>query len=186
MTPLMLACSGPGAMRVIQDNILYAQQQAMVVAAIAAASITLWFFRRRWKALPLLVITLLLIHPAWTISAIKGDCGFLKADATTFVTAAVSACVALQALAWAWQLLREKAPNHRLQLTGNGAFYVWCDVTWWRKACTALGLMILLVSIPMHLWWRYVALRDGQWFLVLTFAGIAMVLVAARYRRLRT
>ena len=69
MIDFVLACSGPGAMRAIQGNILYAQQHAMIVGALAVLSGVLWLFHRRFWALPLCAIALLVIHPAWTVSA---------------------------------------------------------------------------------------------------------------------
>ena len=118
MTPLILACSGPGAMRLIQDNILYAQQHAMVVGCLAVLSVTLWVFLRRFKALPICVLLLLLVHPAWTISAIRGDCGYFKAGAATLDTVVSTICVGLQTVAWLWPSLRRKA-SHQPQLTGD-------------------------------------------------------------------
>lgn len=109
MTPLILACSGPGAMRLIQDNILYAQQHALVVGAIAILSIMLWLVIRRWIVLPFCVALLLILHPAWTVSAISGDCGFFKAGAAMFVTVLAGVCLLLQGAAWIWPVLYRRA-----------------------------------------------------------------------------
>jgi hypothetical protein len=71
----LLACSGPGAAATIAGNIAFAQQQAVVVGGLTAASLLLWvpFNRRiRYPAVCLLVLS---FHPAWTMSATKGDCG---------------------------------------------------------------------------------------------------------------
>ena len=101
MTCFILACSGPGALQAIQDNILYAREHSILVGGIAVLSITFWFLTRRWTALPLYILCMLLVHPAWTVSAISGDCGFFKAAAATFVTlvAGASAGLVLSALA---------------------------------------------------------------------------------------
>ena len=105
----VLACSGPGAMRLIADNILYAQQHAAVVAGLAMLSIVLWLILGRFKAIPLCLGVLFVVHPAWTVSAIQGDCGHLKANAATFITAFASVCVAFQCMFWIWTVFRRHA-----------------------------------------------------------------------------
>ncbi len=85
-------------MRAIQDSILYAQQQATVVGALAVFSVLLWLLVRRFKALPICVLMVLIVHPVWTISAVTGDCGCFKANAATFVTAIAAVCVVLQCI----------------------------------------------------------------------------------------
>lgn len=73
----ILACSGPGAGQAIARNITIGYYFAATTGFI-----TIWLFRLRsrtgrdWPAY--LSALLLALHPAWTISAIRGDCGFAK------------------------------------------------------------------------------------------------------------
>jgi hypothetical protein len=62
-------------MATIARNIAFAQQQAMVVGILTAASLGLWVasgFRMRY---PAICVSLLSFHPAWMQSAVRGDCG---------------------------------------------------------------------------------------------------------------
>jgi hypothetical protein len=71
----ILACSGPGAAATIGRNIAFAEQQAIVVGGITALSLLLWLpfnLRIRYPAFCLLLLS---FHPAWSMSATKGDCG---------------------------------------------------------------------------------------------------------------
>jgi hypothetical protein len=71
----LLACSGPGAAAIIGRNIAFAQQQAAVVGGITAVSLLLWVpFNRRIRY-PAACLLLLSFHPAWSMSATKGDWG---------------------------------------------------------------------------------------------------------------
>ena len=76
----LVACSGPGAAATIGRNIAFAQQQAAVVGGITAVSLLLWVpFNRRMRD-PAACLLLLSFHPAWSMSATKGDCGYSMAD----------------------------------------------------------------------------------------------------------
>jgi len=70
-------------------------------------SLLLSFVSRRWEITAILVI-LVAIHPAWTISASSGDCGVLKSD-ISFVFSA-SACYALiwQVVGMVWSRMNSK------------------------------------------------------------------------------
>jgi hypothetical protein len=85
-------------MRAIEQSVAYAQYHAVIAALGAVASVVLWWSRRRsvHEVLALVAVLLLVLHPAWTVSAIQGDCGHLKRAAATGVTIAVAACVATQ------------------------------------------------------------------------------------------
>jgi hypothetical protein len=119
LIPHTIACSGPGAMRVIQENILYAREQALLVGALAVLSGGFWLLCRRIKALPILVTSLLLVHPAWTVSAVKGDCGFSKASIATSYTILALISVASQMVIWIWPVLRKVSNCQQLQAGGN-------------------------------------------------------------------
>lgn len=95
----MFACSGPGAGAAIARSIEIGYTHAGVLAGLLMVSVAV-FARgpRRWDV-PVVLLVLLLLHPAWTISAISGDCGFFKRDASRVVTGL--GCAAL-----CWQVAR--------------------------------------------------------------------------------
>ena len=84
----LYACSGPGAGKLIADNIKMAEQMAWVAAAFTAVSVIFYLLTWRFKGCPLICLGLLALHPAWTVSATMGDCGSLKAGTATFITTA--------------------------------------------------------------------------------------------------
>ena len=92
----ILACSGPGALRVIAESIRIGYYNAAFVGLAAAAGVLLHLIHWRrggWAfaiAYLLFGTLLLLWHPAWTVSAYHGDCG----DAKRFYSYIVSAVAA--------------------------------------------------------------------------------------------
>jgi hypothetical protein len=93
---MLWACSGPGARAFIDANIHTAFIHAGVVAGLLAASALLVIpFRRTWFFL-LICAGFLALHPAWTISARRGDCGILKAGAATLLTMLAGGIVLVQ------------------------------------------------------------------------------------------
>lgn len=92
----LLACSGPRAGEIIAENTTYAFVQAAIVATLALAA--LWSHARHADALwPVIVLLgLLAVHPAWTISATSGDCGGMKAKAATIFTCLAAGIVTVQ------------------------------------------------------------------------------------------
>ena len=82
-----LACSGPGAGLTIRENIVIslfcAAISAVIVGAIALDDWRLGRFGGRLG----IGLVLLAIHPAWTVSAIHGDCGYQKRDLSCLVVA---------------------------------------------------------------------------------------------------
>jgi len=85
-TAIVLACSGPGAGRIISESIRIAHY----CAAFGFLVLLVIFYFQRFRAgrmWPLSVsIALLVIHPAWTVSAVSGDCGDSKREASYFVS----------------------------------------------------------------------------------------------------
>lgn len=86
--PLILACSGPEAMATIRSNQVLGDVCAAIGAVVLLA--LAWdFYRTRTMRLTLPAAVLLLaVHPAWTVSAIEGDCGTWKREASILFTAA--------------------------------------------------------------------------------------------------
>lgn len=79
---IIVACSGPGAATAIQQNITIGYFCAAIGAVITLAlAYNAWRSQQFRFTLPIAAV-LLLLHPAWTISAVHGDCGFFKRDAS--------------------------------------------------------------------------------------------------------
>jgi hypothetical protein len=86
-SPFILACSGPGAMTVIQQSITIGYFCA-AFGGVATLALAYDFLRTRRVRFTLPVASLLmLVHPAWTVSATRGDCGFFKRDVSYVLTA---------------------------------------------------------------------------------------------------
>lgn len=83
-TILILACSGPGAGQAIARNIAIGYFFAV---GTGLATICYFWFRSwnggNWPAYA--CATLLAFHPAWSISARRGDCGATKVMASLVV-----------------------------------------------------------------------------------------------------
>lgn len=109
---IVLACSGPGAGALIRENVVIGYFCAAIGGVMTIALGFDAWRTRRWRfALPVATV-MLLIHPAWTISAVHGDCGFLKRDASYFFTAVYLGLMVYQSL------LSTFRNTHRL--AGNG------------------------------------------------------------------
>ncbi len=102
MLNLTLACSGPNTLLHIADRVAYSHEQAIMAAVIAVFSVVMWAILRRWKYLTISLILLMLAHPYWSISALKGDCGRFKESASTFVTCYAVVCIVIQLVLWIW------------------------------------------------------------------------------------
>ena len=92
----MLACSGPGAGRSIARGIFIGYGCAALATAVTVA-ICIMYRRRGGKAgLAWAGLALLLLHPAWTVSATHGDCGMMKRGASYLVSCAFVALFVVQ------------------------------------------------------------------------------------------
>jgi hypothetical protein len=91
----ILACSGPGAGQAIARSITIGY-----FSAAAVAYMTICLFRlssrtgRYWPAY--LSALLLSLHPAWTISAVRGDCGIAKVVFSVVLLLLISGLLTLQ------------------------------------------------------------------------------------------
>jgi len=84
--PVMLACKGPWAALSIEQSTIVGYY-----CAAAAGVITLALLRESLRGYqvgrkPAIACCLLLLHPAWTISAEIGDCGAFRLETSVLVT----------------------------------------------------------------------------------------------------
>jgi uncharacterized membrane protein len=84
---------------VIARNIEMAYTHAAVAGGLFMLSLGVFAIGSRRRAVPALLLCLLAVHPAWTISALSGDCGYLKRDASWGFTV-------LGSIAISWQMGR--------------------------------------------------------------------------------
>ena len=92
----ILACSGPGAMAAIHQSITIGYFCA-ALGGVVTLALGYDFLRTGKKRFPLSIAGfLLLIHPAWTVSAIHGDCGFLKRNISYGFTGLFVALLVIQ------------------------------------------------------------------------------------------
>ena len=108
----VFACSGfDGPPEVLVRNIELSKQLAVVAAYLCLAGLALFAVRRTWWPLPALIAALFGLHPAWTVSALDGDCGVLQRDAAWAVTGLIAAivCVQLARILWTWRFPRSAA-----------------------------------------------------------------------------
>jgi hypothetical protein len=96
----IFACSGPGAGETIARNIAIGYTHAAIDGGLLALSLGLWWFVSRQRVFPAICAALVLLHPAWTVSAIGGDCGYLKRDLSWVFTGIAVLSLVGQA-AWA-------------------------------------------------------------------------------------
>ena len=87
----VFACSGPAAMETINDNFQRAVVLAILAGAMEVVSGFLYIKTRRKLSLWLLGLSTLFfaVHPAWTVSAMIGDCGQAKVSGAILFTVIV-------------------------------------------------------------------------------------------------
>jgi hypothetical protein len=78
-----IGCSGPGEHRVIAENIAYSHWSALGVA-LGLLPIGYRYVRSGLYGFAIGHCGLLVLHPAWWISAVSGDCGHTLHAASTF------------------------------------------------------------------------------------------------------
>lgn len=104
----LFACSGPGAPATIGRNIEIGFTQAGVMSGLLAVSLLVFALGPRRRAVPIVLLGLLALHPAWTISTIDGDCGYLKRDASYVFTALGSVALGWQVGRAVWGRIRSR------------------------------------------------------------------------------
>lgn len=95
---LASACSGPRVQERIERAYEFATRQAVVMGVIAAASLALWLILPRRFPIPppFILLGMVALHPAWTISAAGGDCGESKVSAALLGSVVAVALVFVQ------------------------------------------------------------------------------------------
>ena len=83
---MLFACSGPNAPAVIARSIEIGYIHALLMAGLLVASLLLSLMLGRHWLFPVVLIVLLTFHPAWTVSAVHGDCGYSKRSDSLLVT----------------------------------------------------------------------------------------------------
>lgn len=92
---VQIACSGPGVIEAIVESVRLGYLHA-AFAVLVSAGLLLWHWRRGglpWMALP---AGLLLVHPAWTVSVMGGDCGYARRAWSLYFSVAFAVLLAVQ------------------------------------------------------------------------------------------
>lgn len=97
----LAACSGPGAPTAIARSIGVGYAAFCLAALFAIPVMLLRFSRLGTSPLSLWPLLLLLIHPAWTVSATGGDCGMMLQGTAIFASAIWLPLGLWQVIAWA-------------------------------------------------------------------------------------
>lgn len=103
----LLACSGEHALEVIYVAVWTGFAHARALGFLCIVSGFLALTQRRFIP-AIILLGLLVIHPAWTVSAIHGDCGDAKLGASWLFTGIGIALVG-------WQLVRREIDRHKVR-----------------------------------------------------------------------
>jgi hypothetical protein len=93
----LLACSGPGAMKAIADSIATGNLLALIGGVLVAGVAIHALVTNSWYFPTWMSIGLMILHPAWTVSAIQGDCGWQKVVCSYGVTGLLAVLGMIQA-----------------------------------------------------------------------------------------
>jgi hypothetical protein len=116
----LFACSGPGAGLAIGENVGISLKHAAVMGELVLVSVCVFTIGPRRRVVPIVLICMLVLHPAWWISALRGDCGEDKRDYSRIFTAIGSAALFWQVGRSLWNTASPSVPfaenSLRLQL----------------------------------------------------------------------
>src|SRR5262249_17746273 len=101
----LLALSGPKAGELMATNAAFAGGAAILVGVLAIVSVVQYLLTRRHKAVPILCVVLLVLHPAWIIGVRGGDGGTLAAAVSALFALVCIVAVAFQSLATVGRVL---------------------------------------------------------------------------------
>jgi hypothetical protein len=94
----LIACSGPGAMDAIRQNLAIAFSCASASGVIFTAMLIVYAMHGRAWACIAVAAPLTLLHPAWIDGGIHGDCGYSMRDQSCFGLAIVAVLFIVQLL----------------------------------------------------------------------------------------
>lgn len=78
-----MACSGPGVEDLMRTQEEVSAMSARIHLAVVVVAAALLLLRKVSPWTAGFLAALLLVHPSWTMSSYKGDCGSAKGDMTT-------------------------------------------------------------------------------------------------------
>jgi hypothetical protein len=107
----MFACSGPGGAEVTARNIAISIESLEVMGGLFGLSVIVFVVFTRRGLFPLLMLGLLILHPACTVSARGGDCGHLQRDASQVFTGFGCIVIIWQVIQYATAKLCKKNPR---------------------------------------------------------------------------
>jgi hypothetical protein len=109
LSSVTLACSGPGAAAFIKANTVTGFTHAAFGFILLLATVAFYFLRKK-KGVLIVVFSaaVLALHPAWTISAMIGDCGMSMVSMAKYATGALGAGFLLQLLLWFAERLNQR------------------------------------------------------------------------------
>jgi hypothetical protein len=103
---MMLACSGPGAMGAIQQAITFGYFCAAAGGVVTLALALDAWRTRRFRFTLVMAMIMMAIHPAWTVSAVRGDCGGMKTEISFVFTTIFIGLLVFQ------YVISRNAPSH--------------------------------------------------------------------------
>lgn len=106
----LFGCSGAGAIPLMAENKAIASEHVWVVCAVFLASVMVAVVGRGSRTVPILVLVLLALHPAWSFRMGGGDCYYLMRNGSRWVS-----LIGFVALCWQTaRAIRPKAELPRL------------------------------------------------------------------------
>lgn len=99
---MVFACSDPEGFRLIEVHTRLSYLYAVASGVLLFVSLTVYALGPRRWLVPAIALILLAAHPAWTISAIQGDCGYGKEMMARLATGIAAWAVLCQSVRSAW------------------------------------------------------------------------------------
>jgi hypothetical protein len=93
----LLGCSGDNVGAIIAESVRAGYWHALVGACLFVSSLLLASQWRGWWLAGVL-FAMLVVHPAWTVSAVHGDCGHIKDIASWWFTGIAVTILVTQAI----------------------------------------------------------------------------------------
>ena len=140
----LFACSGHGAGAYIARRILIGNVHAGVFGFLLLTSTAVAVKWKVYSTVPFLLTLMLALHPAWTISALSGDCGETK-RAFSWLLSAVGTIAIVWQIVWARQVYRARThlprpsaysfpPDNPISLAGDqNELSSFCERNKWRR-----------------------------------------------------